>query len=137
MRPSFDEIYLNFAQQLSQRSTCSRLQVGCVIVSIDYTQVYAIGYNGNAHGLTNQCDSNEVGNCGCLHAEQNACIHCTTDRHIPKIVYCTHNPCIMCAKSIINLGGVKEVIYKNKYRNTNSLDILRTVGIQTIHYKEA
>lgn len=129
MRISFDEIYLNFAKQLSQRSTCDRLQVGCVITSIDYTQVYAIGYNGNAHGLDNKCDSNEPGNCGCLHAEQNACIHCTQQRETPKIVYCTHNPCVMCAKSIINLGGVKEVIYLNEYRSLAGIKTLLMANI--------
>lgn len=136
MRISFDEIYLNFARQLSQRSTCERLQVGCVITSIDYTQVYGIGYNGNAHGLDNNCDSIEPGNCGCLHAEQNACIHCTQQRETPKIVYCTHNPCVMCAKSIINLGGVKEVHYLNKYRNTDSLDLLSQSKIRSVWHNE-
>ena len=55
-RPSFETIYLQLAQILAARSTCSRLQVGTVITSLDYRKVLAVGYNGNATGLTNGCD---------------------------------------------------------------------------------
>jgi deoxycytidylate deaminase len=65
-RPTFEAIYLAFAAQLAQRSTCGRLSVGCVITSTDFRYVYAVGYNGNAAGLKNGCDQDVPGACGCV-----------------------------------------------------------------------
>ncbi|MCP4038631.1 MAG: cytidine deaminase, partial [bacterium] len=55
-RPSFESIYMDLARTLANRSTCIRLNVGTVITSTDYRKVLAVGYNGNATGLPNQCD---------------------------------------------------------------------------------
>lgn len=131
-RPSFGEVFMRFAFDLAERSTCSRLKVGCVIASVDHRRVYAIGYNGNASGLANGCDSDIPGQCGDLHAEENAAISCSVDRSTPKLVYSTHLPCVMCAKRLINLGGVQRVIYAEEYRSTDSLKLFERVGIQTM-----
>ena len=129
-RASFTELYLAMAGMFSRRSTCKRLSVGCVITSTDHRYVYGIGYNGNASGMNNGCDSEEPGKCGCLHAEENAVINCTTQRDVPKNVYCTNLPCKMCAKRLVNLGGVQAVYYLEGYRLTDGLDVLDTVGIR-------
>lgn len=129
MRPTFEEVYMQFAISISQRSTCSRLQVGAVITTIDYRKVLAIGYNGNASGLPNKCDSEETGKCGCLHAEENTVINCDSPREVKKIFFSTHLPCVMCAKRIINLGNVKRVIFKETYRIQDSISMLYDVGI--------
>lgn len=131
IRPSFEKIYMDLAISLSQRSTCQRLQVGTVITSLDYRYVYAIGYNGNASGMQHDCDRHEAGNCGCLHSEENAIINCTCHRDIPKAVFVTVNPCVMCAKRIINMGGVKKLFYKDLYRMVDSIEMLNQVGIKT------
>jgi dCMP deaminase len=128
-RPTFESIYLNLARSLADRSTCRRLKVGTVITSTDYRKVLAVGYNGNATGLNNDCDSDEPGNCGCLHSEENAVINCDSPRHVEKIVFVTHLPCVACAKRLINLGNVKQVFYGEDYRLRNSLEILMKVGI--------
>lgn len=128
-RPSFPEIYLHLAHTLSSRSTCKRLKVGTVITSTDYRKVLAVGYNGNASGLPNTCDRDEPGNCGCLHSEENAVINCDSPRHVEKIVFVTHLPCVLCAKRLINLGNVRKVFYHNDYRVRDSLELLRQVGI--------
>lgn len=130
MRPSFEEIYMKLALALAERSTCKRLKVGTVVTSLDYRKVLAIGYNGNASGLPNQCDREEPGNCGCLHSEENAVINCDSPRTWPKHVFVTHLPCAMCAKRLINLGGVAKVTYLNPYRNTESLDLLKISKIE-------
>jgi len=122
-RPRFEDIYMRLALMLSRRSTCSRLQVGCVITSLDYRYVYGVGYNGNATGMKNACDREEVGNCGCLHAEENAVINCTAPRDAPKLVFCTNLPCPMCSKRLINLGGVHKVYYHLDYRIHDGLDM--------------
>ena len=134
-RPSFEEVYMEFAELISKRSTCKRLSVGTVITTTDYRKVLAVGYNGNASGLKNVCDRDEPGNCGCLHSEENAVINCDTPRETDKYVFVTHLPCPMCAKRLINLGHVRKVVYKNSYRNTESLEILKSVGIQVFQYK--
>jgi dCMP deaminase len=131
-RPSFHEIFIKLAWLMSQRSTCRRLQVGAVITSVDSRRVYAVGYNGNASGLANDCDRHGeagVGNCGCLHAEENAVINCDVSRALPKIVYCTHLPCVMCAKRLVNLGGVETVYYATDYRIRDSIKILGAARI--------
>src|SRR3954469_8076247 len=129
-RPAFEEIYLNLATIMAMRSTCKRLQVGTVITSTDFRKVLAVGYNGNATGLPNQCDREEAGNCGCLHSEENAVINCDAPRFIEKIVFVTHLPCVQCAKRLINLGNVRKVIYGQDYRIRDSLELLKSVGIE-------
>ena len=128
-RPSFEEIYLKLAQTLAARSTCVRLQVGTVITSTDYRKVLAVGYNGNATGLANRCDREEPGNCGCLHSEENAVINCDSPRSVEKVVFVTHLPCVACAKRLINLGNVLQVYYGEDYRLRESLELLKSVGI--------
>lgn len=134
-RPSFEKIYMDLAWALSERSTCERLKVGCVITTTGHTKILAIGYNGNAHGLPNKCDSSEVGNCGCIHAETNALLKCTSllDKHI----YLTHSPCKMCAKNMIQTGNIKRVFYDIEYRNREGLDLLINQGIEVIKYDQS
>jgi dCMP deaminase len=128
-RPSFENIYMALAEQFAKRSTCKRLQVGTVITSTDFRKVLAVGYNGNATGLRNMCDRETPGNDGCLHSEQNAIINCDVPRYVEKYVFVTHNPCMMCAKMLINLGNVKRVYFKHEYRDLSSIPLLKEVGI--------
>ena len=134
-KPTFAEVYMDFAQPIARRSTCKRLQVGTVITTTDYRKVLAVGYNGNASGLPNTCDRDEPGNCGCLHSEENAVINCDAPRQTEKFVFVTHLPCPMCAKRMINLGNVRKVIFWKDYRNQDSLDILKTVGIEVEQFQ--
>ncbi len=129
-RPTFDQVYMQFAEIIAQRSTCKRLQVGTVITSSDYRKVLAVGYNGNATGLANSCDSEEPGNCGCLHSEENAVINCDAPRLTEKLVFVTHLPCSMCAKRLINLGNVNRILYKNEYRKRDALQLLQQANIE-------
>lgn len=134
-RPSFYEIYLRLAGLMSARSTCRRLKVGCAIVSADFRKVLAVGYNGNASGQANDCDSDEPGRCGCLHAEENAVINCDSPREVSKIVLCTNLPCKMCAKRLVNLGNVLQVVYAEDYRLKDGLDVLSKAGIRYHQHK--
>ncbi len=120
---------MRLAFTLAERSTCKRLQVGTVITSTDFRKVLAIGYNGNASGLPNSCYRDEVGNCGCLHSEENAVINCDSPRSTEKLVFVTHLPCVMCAKRLLNLGNVKSVYYSHDYRKRDSVDLFAQVGI--------
>lgn len=129
-RPSFEELYMEFAFSIARRSTCVRLNVGTVITTTDFRKILSIGYNGNASGLPNQCDSAEPGNCGCLHSEENAVINCDSPRNVEKIVFVTHLPCSACAKRLVNLGNVKKVYYSEDYRKRDSIQILETCNIE-------
>lgn len=121
---------MRLALALAERSTCRRLQVGTVITSTDFRKVLAVGYNGNAAGLPNDCDSEEPGNCGCLHSEENAVINCDAPRYEEKVVFVTHLPCVMCAKRLINLGNVRVVYYGEEYRLADSLALFARAGIE-------
>ena len=68
------EVYMRMAEELAKRSTCARLQVGTVVTDQVLENVLAIGYNGNARGLPNKCDSAVPGSCGCIHSEMNALV---------------------------------------------------------------
>jgi dCMP deaminase len=129
MRPSFESIYMRMAIELAKRSTCARLHVGCVVASSDFRQVLGIGYNGNAAGLPNECDSATPGACGCLHGEENAIINCRAPRDQSKIVFCTDLPCKLCAKRLVNLGGVAQVHYLREYRLREGEEVLIKAGI--------
>ncbi len=60
------EMFMRMAEVAAIRSSCRRAQVGCVITDMDQLTVVGIGYNGNARGLPNDCDSTEAGACGCI-----------------------------------------------------------------------
>jgi dCMP deaminase len=142
-RPTFESIYMGLAEGMSQRSTCKRttgdgklVKVGCAIVTPDFRKVIAVGYNGNAAGLPNECDSDVPGACGCIHAEANAVVNCDSPRSTEKIVFSTHLPCVACAKLLINLGNVREVLYLHDYRIRVGLELFDKVGIKHRQYKD-
>lgn len=128
-RPSWDECWMSLAVALSHRSTCSRLHVGCVIVSADNARVLGVGYNGGPEGGFNDCLSDEPGKCGHLHAEINALIKTNaTDR--PARAYVTTQPCGQCAVALVN-AHISEVIFRTPYRLTDGLEILNRARIKT------
>lgn len=134
-RISKEEMYMRMAIILSARSTCRRTgsdgkikRVGCVITNFDLSNVLSVGYNGNAAGLPDECtDPNTPGNCGCLHAEENAISKCPSHER-DKIMFTTDSPCPRCAKFIIN-NGFSKVFYLREYRDPTGLNLLRKVGI--------
>lgn len=129
VRPSWDEIFIQFAHELSKRSSCSRLQVGCVVASGDNQRILAMGYNGDHRGGSNRCDTSEPGSCGCVHGEMNCLVKLNTPELVRKVMYLTDSPCKMCAKLIVN-AGIDEVIYDREYRLDEGLVLLRNAGVQ-------
>ena len=126
-RPSLLVVYMKFARDLATRSTCARSQVGTVITSRDHEQVLAIGYNGNAKGLPNNCDRDEPGNCGCIHSEMNALVKCGKGSK-DKVMFTTLSPCAICAKLVINSGFLR-VFYNEEYRKPDGIIMLRDCGV--------
>jgi len=99
------EVYMRMAEELAKRSTCVRLQVGTVVTDQRLENVLAIGYNGNARGLPNKCDSAVPGNCGCIHSEMNALVKAPGNVR-DKVVFVSASPCVMCANSRVLPQGV-------------------------------
>ena len=127
------EVYMRMAEELAKRSSCRRLQVGTVITDASLANVLGIGYNGNARGLPNRCDSEEPGRCGCIHSEMNALVKAPglVER---KVVFVTTSPCVMCAKLIVQ-SGVSHVFYRSAYREPVGLDVLREGGVVPVPYE--
>lgn len=129
LRPSWDQIWMDFAHTISKRSIDPRFQVGSVIVTEDNSQVLAVGYNGDHRGGPNEVESVEPGMSGLLHAEVNCLIKCDFNHPKKKKMYLTLSPCKMCAKAIIN-GGITEVIYSEEYRDRSGIELLISSGIR-------
>lgn len=131
-RPPLFEVYMRMAEGLAKRSTCRRLQVGTVITDAALENVVAIGYNGNARGFPNDCDSPTPGACGCIHSEMNALVK--APGQLPgKVVFVTDSPCVMCAKLMIQ-ANVTHLYYRAPYRNPAGLEVLEQGGVAAVHY---
>lgn len=128
-KPSFDEIFMNLAEELSKRSHCIRAQVGAVL-SKD-TRIISIGYNGPPAG-THNCDE-EWPNEGCardskgscslaLHAEQNAILYAVKNGADLEgaTLYTTLSPCLPCARLIYS-AGITHVFYRHSYADYKGL----------------
>lgn len=126
------KIWMQTAMLLAKRSTCSRLQVGCVITSNDLRTVLGNGYNGGAAGQTNDCDMTVPGYCGHLHAENNALVACGSLVK-DKVMFVTTLPCEQCAKLTVN-SGFKEVYYLNDHEKRGSVEIFERAGIKLIKF---
>jgi len=135
MRPEWDEYFMEMAYLAARRSTCVRRHVGAVIIKDK--RVMATGYNGaptrTAHCNHARClrerlkipsgSRQEI--CRGLHAEQNAIIQAARYgiNISGSVLYCTHQPCITCAKMLIN-AGIGKVIFTGDYPDEFSRKIL-------------
>lgn len=138
-RPSWDEYFMSIAAHVAGRSTCLRRQTGAVLVK--EKRILATGYNGAPSGLEHCEDAGCVRErlavpsgsnhelCRGIHAEQNAVVQAA--RHGIGIegaaVYCTHQPCVLCAKILLN-AGVSEIVYAEPYPDALAEELLRESG---------
>lgn len=132
-RPTWNQYFMNIAHQVARRSTCERAQVGAVIVR--NKRILTTGYNGSPRNLPHCTEVGclmDNGHCiRTLHAEQNAIIQAALHGVITEgaTIYVTHQPCFICAKTIIN-AGISEIVYDKEYRDDRSLDFLQQAGIK-------
>ncbi len=103
-----------------------------VITDQRLENVLAIGYNGNARGLANKCDSATPGACGCIHSEMNALVKAPGSVK-DKVVFVTSSPCVTCAKLMIN-SGVTHVFYRTAYRDPTGVEVLEAGGVTPVLY---
>ena len=128
-----DKRYIRMAQIWAENSYCNRRKVGALIVKDK--MIISDGYNGTPAGFENVCeDENGLTKPYVLHAEANAItkIACSSNSSKGATMYVTTSPCIECAKLIIQ-AGIKRVIYSEKYRLEDGLDLLRRANIEVVY----
>ena len=129
----FDLRYLEMARIWAQNSYCQRRQVGALVVKNG--MIISDGYNGTPSGFENVCeDDNNVTKPYVLHAEANAITKLARSSNNSEgaTIYITASPCIECAKLIIQ-AGIKRVVYGEKYRLTDGIDLLERAGIEVVY----
>ncbi|MBB1537883.1 MAG: dCMP deaminase family protein [Prevotella sp.] len=125
-----DERYLRMALIWAENSYCQRRKVGALVVKDK--MIISDGFNGTPSGFENVCeDENQVTRPYVLHAEANAITklarsHNNSDE---ATLYVTASPCIECAKLIIQ-SGIKRVVYGEKYRLDDGIQLLERAGIE-------
>jgi dCMP deaminase len=128
-----DKRYIRMASIWAENSYCTRRQVGALIVKDK--MIISDGYNGTPSGFENICeDESGVTKPYVLHAEANAITKIARSNNSSNgsTMYVTASPCIECAKLIIQ-AGIKRVVYGEKYRLTDGIDLLERAGI-TVEY---
>jgi len=140
-RPSWDKYFLEMAGLVARRSTCLRRSVGAVLVKDK--RILATGYNGAPSGLKHCIDigclrqklkipsgeRHEL--CRALHAEQNALIQASLYGISTKcaVLYATNQPCVICAKMLIN-AGIREIVINDGYPDKMAMDFLKAAKIK-------
>jgi dCMP deaminase len=141
MKSKWIDAYMDMAERFSQLSSAVRLKVGAIIVKNH--RVISIGYNGTPEGWDNNCEEvvDRVDEKGIhwystktkdevIHAEANAILKLAKDGEsgIDSTLFLTHAPCIHCAKMIYG-AGIKEVYFKNTYRNDDGIKFLEKCNV--------
>ena len=148
MKQKWIDAFMDTAERFAQLSSAVRLKVGAVVVKDQ--RIISIGYNGTPAGWDNCCEKvvdvipddprydynhftkelktkDEV-----IHAEANAIAKLARDGEsgLGTDLFCTHAPCIQCAK-IVYGAGVKKVYYRHSYKNETGLEFLEKCGVET------
>jgi dCMP deaminase len=139
-RPDIDEYFLKIAAVIGERATCQRHHIGAVAVGDKH--ILATGYNGAPSGLHDclelGCLRNALGIpsgkraevCRAVHAEQNVIIQAALHGISIKgsTIYCTHSPCVLCAKMLVN-AQIKRFVSFGRYNDNEFLTLFKEAGI--------
>jgi len=147
-RPDWDEYFMDIALTVAKRATCLRRQMGALLVK--ERRILTTGYNGAPSGLPHceetGCLRQQLGVpsgerqelCRALHAEQNAIILAAL--HGVSLsgatLYCTHQPCITCAKMLIN-AGIRRVVILNDYPDPLAAEFLAQAGVEMVRLERS
>ncbi len=127
-----DSRYLRMARIWAENSYCIRRQVGCLVVKDK--MIISDGYNGTPSGFENICeDDTNTTKPYVLHAEANAITKLARSGNSSdgSTLYVTASPCLECAKLIIQCG-IKRVVYSEKYRIEDGINLLKRAGIEVV-----
>ena len=135
-RVGWHEYFMNIARQAATRSTCSRKNVGAVIVR-DKT-ILSTGYNGSIRGMPHCSEAGhmmENDHCvATIHAEANAIIQAAKNGVMidGATIYVTASPCWNCFKQIAN-SGIRRVVYGEFYRDDRIFSVAERLGVDLVH----
>jgi dCMP deaminase len=132
-------VFMKMCNELSTLSYDDKYKVASIIITKDYREVCAIGYNGGYKGGPNKRSSLEQGKSGFLHAEENALFHLCKPYELrgDLLMLCTHKPCSMCARRIVN-SGIKNIIYYSDYIDAEAAsdDIFKVTGTSCVKFDQ-
>lgn len=154
MKQKYIQAYMDVAERFAQLSYAERLKVGAIAVKDN--RIISIGYNGTPAGDDNTCehllktyDQRDVDESwthdeqykfwfklktksDVIHAERNLLdkLAGSNESARDSIIFCTHGPCLECAKSIYN-SGVSAVYYRHEYRDSIGIDFLNRHNVPT------
>jgi dCMP deaminase len=142
MKKKWIDAFMDTAERFAKLSSAKRLKVGSVVVKDN--RIISIGYNGMPSGWTNVCEEKVWDKTGdyelktkdeVIHAEANAILKLARDGESGNgaDLFCTHAPCINCAKLIYG-AGIKKVYYRESYRDTFGIDFLNKCNIEVEKY---
>jgi dCMP deaminase len=130
---ALDLRYMRMARIWAENSYCIRRQVGALLVKDK--MIISDGYNGTPSGFENKCeDDNNMSKPYVLHAEANAITKVARSANSSDgaTLYVTASPCMECAKLIIQ-SGIKRVVYSEKYRILDGIELLERAGIEVTY----
>jgi len=144
-RPAWDDYFMELAEVVSKRSTCLRRSVGAILVRDKL--ILATGYNGAPTGLKHcseigclreeqrvpSGERHEI--CRALHAEQNVLVQAARHGISTKdaTLYCTTEPCVLCAKMLIN-AGIRRIVYKEEYPDALARQMLNEADVTRVRF---
>jgi dCMP deaminase len=145
-RPSWDTYFMDITGLVARRTTCIRRAVGAVIVKDK--RILSTGYNGAPSGIRHCREAGCMRErlrvpsgqrhelCRGIHAEQNAIIQAAYHGVSIKdaTLYCTTQPCSICAKMIIN-AGIRNVVYESGYEDPMATEMFREAGVEVVRFE--
>ena len=146
----WDQRFMELAGVIAQWASCYKQnrKIGAVIVK--NKRIVTTGYNGAPAGIRTcvergECLREKLGIpsgtrheiCYAVHAEQNAIIQAARlgSSIDGATLYCTHQPCVLCAKMIVN-SGIRRVVYREDYPDEFALQMLTEGGVELERYTE-
>lgn len=126
MKPKLLMLWETVVNRVALLSTCSRLNVGCLLLSPDGERLLAFGYNGTWRGGPNEVPDDEEGHPAWVHAEANALVKSRPFE--PFVAFVTHTPCVTCAMLLIN-AQVEKVYAVHRYRDPTGWDLLKEAEV--------
>ena len=135
MKKKFIDYFMDMAELTASLSYANRLQVGALIVKGN--RVIGTGYNGMPTDWENDCEVGGVTKPEVLHAETNAIakVAQSTESSEGSTMFCTHAPCVDCAK-LIYQSGIATLYFKHEYRDDAGLKFLKLSGVN-VHSHES
>ncbi|MBD5634306.1 MAG: cytidine/deoxycytidylate deaminase family protein [Candidatus Eremiobacteraeota bacterium] len=138
MRPGWDEYFMEVARTVATRATCPRASVGAVLVREH--RILTTGYNGAPRNVAHCTEAGcEMVGGHCVrstHAEANAVVQGALHGVMLEgaTAYCTHQPCVHCAKLLIS-AGVEKIVYANSYADAFAQQLLAEAGVALVHFE--